>query len=263
MNTSARNTQEDFTNQGAVVDDGASPSTSSSLEAPEPHYVVPKVKAPSVCPIFGRLTFLTVVLVCCLIVAAVWFCHGYSWVYDKTTKIWPIYECPSLQSSFHFKEKDLWGPTCSMSIKYDFLLADRMKRNGITVPYGTPPEEALERCILPHDDEGYITCFSVNSCDYMCREADTNGRCPAGKTLNKDKTDMDNNVQCNVWLAAQTFTDQLACYKLEVAAYCGRTFKVTPSNILAVRGLIVATVVMLVFWIIAEFVLRSVDKGLR
>lgn len=43
MNTSARNTQEDFTNQGAVVDDGASPSTSSSLEAPEPHYVVPKV----------------------------------------------------------------------------------------------------------------------------------------------------------------------------------------------------------------------------
>ncbi|KAF4649742.1 hypothetical protein FOL47_001769, partial [Perkinsus chesapeaki] len=150
-----------------------------------------------------------------------------------------------------------------MSIKYDFLLADRMKRNGITVPYGTPPEQALERCILPHDDEGYITCFSVNSCDYMCREADNNGRCPAGKTLSKDKTDMDNNVQCNIWLASQTFTDQLACYKIEAAAYCGRKFEVTPSNILAIRGLIVATAVMIIFWIIAEFSLRNTDKGLR
>ncbi|KAF4651526.1 hypothetical protein FOL46_000273 [Perkinsus olseni] len=150
-----------------------------------------------------------------------------------------------------------------MSIKYDFLLADRMKREGITVPYGTPPEEALERCILPHDDEGFITCFSVNSCDYMCREADTNGRCPAGKVLEKDKTDMDNNVQCNIWLAGQSFTEQLACYKLEVAAYCGRKFEVTPSNILAIRGLIVATVVMILFWIVAEFALRSVDRGLR
>mmetsp|Transcript_5303 Transcript_5303/g.4538 ORF Transcript_5303/g.4538 Transcript_5303/m.4538 type:complete len:86 (-) Transcript_5303:459-716(-) len=74
----------------------------------------------------------------------------------------------------------------------------------------------------------------------MCREADNNGRCPAGKTLNKDKTDMDNNIQCNIWLASQTFTDQLACYKIEAAAYCDDEITLPGGIIIELAGVVPA-----------------------
>ncbi|KAF4655257.1 hypothetical protein FOL47_009497 [Perkinsus chesapeaki] len=236
---------------------------SNDVEAPEQRYVVPKVHGASVWPIFGRILVLTVTLVVCAFVAMTWYCEGITWIYDYTTNSWPIYDCPNLSESFKIQNRNFAGRTCRMAIAYNYETAYNMQKAGITVPYGTKPENALERCILPHEAKDDIMCYSVNQCTYMCRTADTNQDCPYPGTINKDETEIADNEQCNIYVASQTFAQTIDCYKVEVGPFCGRQFKVTPSNILVMRGIIVATVFMIVFWFISEFGLRATEKGLK
>ncbi|KAF4654160.1 hypothetical protein FOZ61_008430 [Perkinsus olseni] len=235
----------------------------ASVESPQQRYVVPKVHGAPICPIFGRILVLTVTLVVCAFVAMTWYCEGIMWIYDPTTNSWPIYDCPSLAESFKIQNREFSGRTCRMAIAYNYETAYNMQKAGITVPYGTKPEDALERCILPHESEDDIMCYSVNQCTYMCRTADTNENCPYPGTINKDTTEIADNEQCNIYVASQTFSQTVDCYKVEVGPFCGRQFRVTPSNILVMRGIIVATVFMIVFWFISEFGLRATEKGLK
>ncbi|KAF4714563.1 hypothetical protein FOZ63_006838, partial [Perkinsus olseni] len=235
----------------------------ATVESPQQRYVVPKVHGAPICPIFGRILVLTVTLVVCAFVAMTWYCEGIMWIYDPTTNSWPIYDCPSLAESFKIQNREFSGRTCRMAIAYNYETAYNMQKAGITVPYGTKPEDALERCILPHESEDDIMCYSVNQCTYMCRTADTNENCPYPGTINKDTTEIADNEQCNIYVASQTFSQTVDCYKVEVGPFCGRQFKVTPSNILVMRGIIVATVFMIVFWFISEFGLRATEKGLK
>lgn len=177
----------------------------------------------------------------------------------------PLYSCPPLEDTFNVIGIDAMSntPTCRVDIAYNYESAWNLQKAGLTVPYGTKPQYALERCILPHEDKDYIHCYTASPCSYSCRTSDTNEVCPDPSTINKDETVMMQNEQCDIWLAGGVWSDRLDCYKLQLNQYCGYTYDYTPGDIIAIRGLIFADAFIVLFWLCAEFVLRKVDKGLK
>ncbi|KAF4713878.1 hypothetical protein FOZ63_012539, partial [Perkinsus olseni] len=239
------------------------------VEAPSPRRLVPpppKVSGgPPILPILGRVLILAIVLFSSTFIAATWRTHGINWLYDGIKT--PLYTCPPLEDTFNvIGEKamlDVNTPTCRLDIAYNYESAWKLQHDNMTVPYGTKPEDALERCILPHEDKDYIHCYTTIPCSYTCRTSDTNQLCPDPATIDKDETVMMQNEKCDVWLAGGAWSQRTDCYKLQLNQYCGYTFDFTPGDIIAIRGLIFADCFIVLFWLCAEFTLRRVDKGLK
>ena len=55
----------------------------------------------------------------------------------------------------------------------------------------------------------------------------------------------------------------MPCYYVSVDSYCDDGFRVTPSNEIAIRGIVVASLAIVAIWIIAELVLRSVEISIK
>ncbi|KAF4742132.1 hypothetical protein FOZ62_014381 [Perkinsus olseni] len=247
----------------------AAAAAADRVEAPSPRRLVPpppKVSGgPPILPILGRVLILAIVLFSSTFIAATWRTHGINWLYDGIKT--PLYTCPPLEDTFNvIGEKamlDVNTPTCRLDIAYNYESAWKLQHDNMTVPYGTKPEDALERCILPHEDKDYIHCYTTIPCSYTCRTSDTNQLCPDPATIDKDETVMMQNEKCDVWLAGGAWSQRTDCYKLQLNQYCGYTFDFTPGDIIAIRGLIFADCFIVLFWLCAEFTLRRVDKGLK
>ncbi|EEQ99378.1 hypothetical protein Pmar_PMAR027033 [Perkinsus marinus ATCC 50983] len=51
----------------------------------------------------------------------------------------------------------------------------------------------------------------------------------------------------------------IPCKEVSIGSYCDSSFKVTPSNMTAIRGLILGAAVVLFIWFMGELILRNVD----
>ncbi|KAF4675085.1 hypothetical protein FOL47_008260 [Perkinsus chesapeaki] len=157
------------------------------------------------------------------------FAEGITWIYDANLDTWPIAECPG----FIINTRDSYvdGPRCSTSIAYADSLARYMKSIGL-VPSDGRPDEYKGKCIIPDDFEDDIVCYNRRPCDATCTTFPVPGRCPDPDTL--------------------PYMETVSIYK-----------QITPSNMTAIRGLILGACLILVVWLIGELILRNVDIKLR
>jgi len=181
-------------------------------------------------------------------------------VYDTYTKSITVLECPSQIYSFKSTVPD--GKYCQVSVtKYmDFL--NSFTDNNL---FGT----SKFSCTRPIDASEPIVCNLDRRCDAtMCHYASDHSKpCQDFAREPPIPVGLDGPICSSlvgfnpvsglpVWL-------QVPCKNLLIGSYCDSAFKVTSSNSIAIRGLIIGAVLVTLIWFIAEWILRSVDIDLR
>ncbi|KAF4690516.1 hypothetical protein FOZ60_017253 [Perkinsus olseni] len=146
--------------------------------------------------------------------------------------------------------------------RYSLDLSNYIKSESLDMPPDTPPTEALAMCVLPSSEEDPITCYLTSPCTSVCKDS-AGGICPDPSQIAHSTTPDADNQQCYVFLHGEQVYYQMNCYQVQQASHCTYYFTVTPSNILAMRGLILAVAFITLFWFIGELVLWSVERSIN
>ncbi|KAF4672941.1 hypothetical protein FOL47_011211 [Perkinsus chesapeaki] len=259
-------------------------SSSSSGSAPTPHIddvegsrpalVVPKVKLPPILPIFQREAVLAFSLALCIFAACSFFTMNLSWAYQPDQKGYevPLANCPAFPESFTISHAEApSGPTCKLEILQNGWNEMVMYNSSIyPLPSDTPLDKSLNDCRLPQNGEQNYECFPQYPCHQACRRVDDSetyylGECPDPASL----PDIGNDVmkpgipKCQVKLSPNSPWETLFCKEVLTMPYCSSKYDITPSNILGMRGIILAGMLLVVIWFCAEWVLWYVDLNLR
>ncbi|EER02148.1 hypothetical protein Pmar_PMAR028527 [Perkinsus marinus ATCC 50983] len=236
-------------------------NTSPPTAAPDAPGVIVKHKydKPSFLPIIRRVLVLAVAFGICLFLAATWFAQGVSWIYDSNLNTWPIIDCPGF--IINTRDSHVDGPRCSTSIAYADSLARYIASIGLS-PSDSHPSQYKGKCIIPDDFEDDIVCYNRRPCDRTCSTFPIPGRCPDPDTLPYVETvSIYKQDLCMVILGDNPLPMPLVipCKEVSIGSYCDSSFKVTPSNMTAIRGLILGAAVVLFIWFMGELILRNVD----
>lgn len=218
-----------------------------------------KVKRPSILPIFLRTITLGCALFLCMGAAFSWWSKGFSWIWDGDSGKIPIVQCPKAIYSF-YNEVPL-GPYCQLSYShYSSILPIFLSNNLFDRKHGN--------CQHPTDKDDPIICNLVSPCDTtVCTIVDTGQPCqefarwgpiPVGET----------GPTCQMILGTNPITkdaviQRFPCQYILIGSFCDSGFKITSSNTLAMRGVVIGSLLVILVWFIAEWILRSADIELR
>jgi hypothetical protein len=216
-----------------------------------------RIAKPSIWQILGRVVLLSSVLMLGACIAFCWFSRGISWVWDTSLLYSPLLRCPQ----FVLNARELYpsGPLCRMSLAFSAEIQTRLETSNLMTKSTEP---VMGQCSLSSLTEPeYVYCYWDSDCDNLCSIVGTDNEPCRGMTnlINPLLTSDPSLVpQCAVNVGSLG-TIQAACYYVYMNAYCDSEFKVTPSNEVAMRGIIVASGLLTLIWLIAEFILRRVE----
>ncbi|KAF4739877.1 hypothetical protein FOZ62_029876, partial [Perkinsus olseni] len=141
---------------------------------------------------------------------------------------------------------------------------------GFAVPEGLPIEERRGKCVIPSQgkrEDAEIICYSYDTCGDACTERGTNNRCPDPSTLEEEVPFNETPLECSVYMRDENNDNAVViianCIDVKDGSYCNNVYTLTPANVVTLRGLICGVVFITLFWLVAEFILRYVDIGLR
>ena len=230
------------------------------MQSVKPEVSKPKIVKPPILPIFGRSFSLLCALILCAGAACCWWAKGISWVYDKYSGSITLLSCPSQIYSFRSTVPD--GAYCQVSVtKYMDFLNTFTDNNlfGTSKFTCTRPIDTSEPIICNLDQRcDKSICYYTESPDKPCQEFAREPPIPVGLP----------GPMCTSLIGFNTLTGapvwiNVPCKTLLIGSYCDSDFKVTSSNSIAIRGLIIGAVLVTLIWFIAEWILRSVDIDLR
>ncbi|KAF4713800.1 hypothetical protein FOZ63_029738, partial [Perkinsus olseni] len=230
---------------------------------------VPKVQKPSICPIFTRIIVLFIALSISLGTACTWWSWGYTWIIEESIGIYPIYECPQLAHTFASSLEVPDGPRCQVSLPYKTAAVAIIAENGFAVSENADLDERRGKCVIPSKahHENDIVCYSLDYCGNTCHVSGSTQRCPDPSTLDDDEAYGAVPLQCDILVGRrQDFSPVVVtmnCADILDGSYCNNDYSVSPSNIVAMRGLVAGVGFIIIFWFVAELILRHVDINLR
>ncbi|EER08205.1 hypothetical protein Pmar_PMAR013116 [Perkinsus marinus ATCC 50983] len=250
------------------------PIPKPDVEDSRPALVVPKVKLPPILPIFERWAVLVFSLALCIFTACSLFTLNLSWAYqpNQTGYEVPLANCPAFSESFSITHESApSGPTCKLEIVRNGWNDMVMYNSSIDpLPSNTPIDQSLNNCRLPRNGEEDYQCFPQYECHEACRRVDDTGtyylgECPDPANLPEIGNDVmkPGIPKCQVKLSPNSPWETLFCKEVLTLSYCSSKYDVTPSNILGMRGIILAGMLIAVIWFFAEWVLWYVDLNLR
>ena len=221
---------------------------------------VPKIVRPSLLPIFGRvITLFSAFMISAAIACTAW-AGGISWIYDSGHDgAITVLQCPP--QIYSFTGIVPIGDFCQLSLKRSEPLM-----NDIS-DYGLFTTDSKYKCIRPPSVEDPIVCNVPQACPRVCMMENDGSPCRTGEDIPATPVG-EEEPKCRVVLGQISpkippLVGTLDCRAIRHGSYCDSTFKVTSSNSLAIRGIIVGVFVLTFIWLMAEFVLRSVDIDLR
>jgi hypothetical protein len=218
-----------------------------------------KVARPPMLPIFLRTLSLLCALFLCMAGAFTWWSRGISWLHDKGSGIIPVLQCPD--TIYSFQNIVPLGRYCQLSYTHYGGILDRFVDNNLF-------NKKDGNCLHPTDKEDPIICNLDAVCDTsVCVIEETGQPCqdfgrwdpiPVGET----------GPMCLVELGTNPETDQVIeesfpCQYILIGSYCDSGFHITSSNTLAMRGIVVGSLIIVLVWFIAEWILRSVEIEMR
>ena len=219
-----------------------------------------KPKKPGVLPILRRVCALTLILGLADFLSFTWFAKGISWLYDDAGYS-PFLSCPDfiLNAYGNFPT----GPMCRMQLTYSNSLEMTIAQAGLltaTTNIKQPGYCSLTSLTSPD----YIDCYWEASCDSLCSSVSDGPRCPDPSTLQNPSNSISpgSQPQCNVKIGPLA-PMQMPCYYVSVNPYCDSQFQVTPSNEIAMRGIVIASIAIVMIWLIAEILLRAVEISIQ
>lgn len=183
---------------------------------------------PPLMPIVGRLIMLATVLLVASCGAASMYSLGYTWLYDSETGLLPILQCPNFIMNMGAATID--GPRCVVRINYSMINYLAIAHRG-----------NLDYCDV--DTNSKIDCRLRSSCDDAIQSLDEDG------------------MTCEAIFPGSENVPFL-CSDVKPVPFCDSKFRVTPGNLVAIRGLFAGTAVVLLIWFIAELMLWSVEFDL-
>jgi hypothetical protein len=219
----------------------------------------PKIVKPPLLPIFGRVLSLFAALAVCAAIACTSWARGISWIYDAGNGgNLVVLTCPDQIYSFTGTVPE--GDFCQLSIRRDQDFLDYVALNGLfDQPGGF-------NCIRPTNNEDPIICNLDQVCGAVCQMKGDGSVCKSDSELGPQPVG-EAEPQCTVGLGfnpdGNMVTADVDCRKVLYGSYCDSNFKVTSSNTLAMRGIFAGIGFLTLLWLIAEFILRSVDIDLR
>jgi hypothetical protein len=133
--------------------------------------------------------------------------------------------------------------------------------------YGLFTTSDKYKCYRSASVDDPIICNIPQRCPTVCTMAFDGQACWTGPELPVVPVG-GAEPQCRVTLGqlsnkANPLVKELDCRSILIGSYCDSRFEITASNSLAIRGIIIGVVVLTFIWLIAEFILRSVDIDLR
>ena len=181
---------------------------------------------PDVGPLCGRVFVLALVLAVASAVASTWYAWGLTWLLDYELGTIPILHCPA----FILNPGDavIDGPRCVVRINYSMVNYMAVAHKG-----------NLDYCEV--DPQSKIDCRMESTCEEALFETTEDGlMCEANFPTN---------------------TVKFLCSEVKPVPFCDSEFRVTPGNMVAIRGLFAGSILVAVIWVIAELVLFSVDAN--
>ena len=212
-----------------------------------------KVDKPPIGAIFVRTLTLSLSLFASVFAASCWYCKGINWIYNIGQS--PIVACPS--TIFNTGGMTGGDRFCEMSFAYSEPLLESLNRyQGF---YNCQYREVRYK---NGKTDRYLDCYMPASCNSICSY---NGRaCPDPATLPPESNYGQNPAICSIMTPSATDPPiQVKCRQISMQPYCDNSFRVTPGSIVAIRGLICGCLVIILIWFIGEFILRSVEIGLK
>ncbi|KAF4665787.1 hypothetical protein FOL46_003470 [Perkinsus olseni] len=162
------------------------------------------------------------------------------------------------------------GPRCQVSLPLKESFMKIIDDAGFAVPEGLPIEERRGKCVIPSQgkrEDAEIICYSYDTCGDACTERGTNNRCPDPSTLEEEVPFNETPLECSVYMRDEDNDNAVViianCIDVKDGSYCNNVYTLTPANVVTMRGLICGVVFITLFWLVAEFILRYVDIGLR
>ena len=196
--------------------------------------------------ILGRVAILSLALSLAVFVSSTAYAEGLTWIIADGYS--PLLSCP--EHMFNTGQGGE-GYYCAMQLSYKDTTISTIQNNP----------ELNASCKIPAtDDSGPINCHLYYSCDQACQY--NGGSCPDPSTLPATNTFGSEPAMCTISTPGVPVAN-IACKQIELQSYCDSSFEVTPGSIVGMRGLIAGCVVIILVWTIGEFVLRSVEIGLR
>ena len=222
---------------------------------------VPKIVRPPILPIFGRTLILFCSIALCMCITFTWWARGPAWIYDSESSDIVILQCP--QYLYAFTGTLPLGPYCQVSLKRTQDTLDRLSVADMFKSHNG----SQYHCVRPTNTEDPIVCFLDHSCSKSCSRMEDGGPC-LDPSLIPDPPVGTEGPLCQVVTGRNPSTGETVyaytdCKKLQIGSYCDSTFRVTPSNSLAMRGIVAGALLVALIWFVAEWVLRSVDIDLR
>ena len=217
----------------------------------------PLAKTPILCRIFSLKLMIASSVICALS----WYAGGITWLYDSEQGYSPLIACPVLDWSSHAVEPS--GPSCRTSLFFNTSLASYLAGAGLLSP--EPSSQVKGKCSLSQlSSPEYIYCYWSRPCFEVC-ETDAEGHtCPDSSKLVDPRTVFAPQLlpQCRVFMGALGYM-QFACFYVSVDSFCDQRFTITPGNTVAMRGIIIASVLITIIWTTAEVILYSIEKRIR
>jgi hypothetical protein len=213
----------------------------------------------TVLPIMRRTLSLVVLLVLSVFVSFMWFSMGFSWLYDDGGI--PILSCP--QFALYATGSAPTGSRCQMTLSFSSVLNTTIANAGLLAM--DPGVKATGLCSLSSlKNPDYIYCYWDNPCQDTCQVVGTGKECPDSSALPNPKisTSSELEPQCYVKLG-QLDPLQVACFSVSADSYCDTAYNLTPANVVAMRGIVLAAMLIVVIWLIAEILLYVVERDLR
>jgi Glycosyl transferase family group 2 len=183
---------------------------------------------PAICPMFGRLLGLSVLLFISCVSAATWYGGGrITWLFDYGTGTFPILHCPEF--ILNPGNVPIDGPRCVVRVNYS-------NANYMAIVY----KGNSQYCEV--DTASKIDCRMESTCEEAILEISEDG------------------LLCEANFPEEPV--QFLCSEVKPVPFCDSEFAFTPGNMVAIRGLFSGTVVVILIWLLAELVLWSVDSAL-
>ena len=215
----------------------------------------------SVLRVLSRGVFLLCVLLLACFVACWWFCGGLTWLYDSNEKYSPFFGCPD--SVFGSSGDDSEGPACRVNIVYNTTLATTIADAGSLLL--TPGKASSGLCSLSRVSyPEYIQCYFNSKCATVCNLNGTNDPCPDSSSL-VDPRSVFYRVpvpECVLYFPSLGAL-LIPCFYVSFDSFCDTDFKVTPAHEIAIRGIVVASFGIVLIWVVAELILRSVESSMK
>lgn len=210
---------------------------------------------PTSITIVSRVVSLALVLSLASFCAICWFCGSISWVYDFSQNYSPLIGCPDTISKS--------GPTCRLNLLYNSTLALDLANASMLSPYfGTLTMEGCVLSSLSYPE--YIYCYWDSLCESICTKDESTSPCPEPTYQVDPRTVFDPSIlpYCSVYLGYLGKL-RMPCFFVSVDSFCDDEFRITPGNSVAIRGVLIASLLIVLIWISAELALRSIETEIR